>query len=512
MKVICFHVYMMHTCVERIKYQPAVKRVGDFDKKEMSKSSGVQAENQNSPNFTGIFTPWKLRTTLESKSDRNMYMDLSKNLDSEGKKMLDYLLKNGVLLKQDTLKQTTLSNLHKMINTDRAEGLDGKVLLKSTINAIANPYSISQILGDIPTQYEDEVYGIVKADSLNREKANQTGGLVSMKGAYVSSSASKEEVKKELNNIHSGSCVAASIEFNLASENPAEFSRFAEELSSPKLSATKSINLDSISDNTLDTIWLLNAFEIPYEIKDFKTAKVKLAPDKNAVVRAKIQTKNQDHMERNPIDVLMQSTFMNVGSQQTYDALTDTRAGKFSSDSEGLIDIEKTFVESVVRDRNITSVVYQKVDTVEKYSPNSPNADGEGKVYEQKVVGYELSNEVAKKQIMETLNKGENVVVGYTFTDSDNNILGGHEVTISGVRVNSKGEEEFIYNDTDADGSNPKVRKREPKYVKVDEFIPKIHHAGIPTEIAERDVNYPENWKIAVDEFQAMIKNRQTAQ
>ena len=41
-------------------------------------------------------------------------------------------------------------------------------------------------------------------------------------------------------------------------------------------------------------------------------------------------------------------------------------------------------------------------------------------------------------------------------------------------------------------------------------LIPKIHHAGLPEEIASRDFEYEESWKYGVDEFEKMQKSTQT--
>ena len=53
---------------------------------------------------------------------------------------------------------------------------------------------------------------------------------------------------------------------------------------------------------------------------------------------------------------------MQLGSQNTYNSLIDARGGKFNTNSQGLIEIEKTFVESLIKDKEITSLVYQKID------------------------------------------------------------------------------------------------------------------------------------------------------
>lgn len=204
-----------------------------------------------------------------------------------------------------------MDNLYKIVKNKRAQGLDSATILKNTIDTISDPHIITQQFGNIPAQYQSQA-------------ASVAGG-------------NPEDINVE----HSGTCVASSIEYNLADKHPAEFARFAEGLSSPNMAVQKSIKMSNLADNTLDAIWLLNAFEIPFEAKNFDKANLTFAPDKNAIIRAHIQTVDRDNYERSPLDVLMQSTFMQVGSQQAYNSLTDKRAGKFNQNDKGLIEFEK---------------------------------------------------------------------------------------------------------------------------------------------------------------------------
>ena len=242
--------------------------------------------------------------------------------------------------------------------------------------------------------------------------------------------------------------------------------------------------MNNLADNTLDAIWLLNAFEIPYEANDFDKATLTFAPDKNAIIRAFIQTVDKDKLERTPLDVLMQSTFMQVGSQQSYDTLTDKRAGKFNQNDKGLIEFEKTFTESVVEDKNKISVTYQTVDE---------NA---------KLVGYETSFDTMKKQITDALNLGENVIIGYTQVDDTNTIINGHEITITGVKTDKNGKMIFICNDTDDNSSLP-VEYSE------DYLLPKIHHAALPQAVVANDVNLVENWVEGLKTYKELKKQAQ---
>ena len=408
--------------------------------------------------YNAALTASRFRTELSSKDEKNKYNELLKISDRDTKKQLNTLLKTGILLNADSNdNSTTLDNLYKIATTQRAQGLSNNVILKDTIETLAAPHIITQQFGNIPDKYRANV------------------------------EAAAGDKAAEINVEHSGTCVASSIEFNLADKHPAEFARFAEGLSSQEMSVKKTIKMNNLADNTLDAIWLLNAFEIPYEAHDFDRATLTFAPDKNAIVRAFIQTVDKDRLERSPLDVLMQSTFMQVGSQQSYDSLTDKRAGKFNQNDKGLIEFEKTFTESVVEDKNKISVTYQTVDE---------NA---------KLIGYETSFDTMKKQITDALNLGENVIVGYTQVDNTNTIINGHEITIIGTKTDKDGKMIFICNDTDDNVSKP-IEYSE------DYLLPKIHHAALPQSVVANDVNLVENWVEGLKTYKELKKQSQMKQ
>ena len=324
-----------------------------------------------------------------------------------------------------------------MMTTKRAEGLDTRTMLNDTIKTIANPCAITQHFGNLP------------------ENLKQT---------ITEYDPTTEEVT------HSGCCVAASIEYNLASQMPAEFVRVAEGISSEKMAVNKTIDLKNLCENKDDAKWLLDNFKIPYQLKDNNKADVTIAPDKNAIIRAHIQTVDKDELERTPLDVLMQSTFMNVGSQQTYNTLNDKRVASFGPGDKGLVEIEKTFTESVVTDSNKTSVTFQDLQEATDREGN-PTA---------RLVGYKADFNTVKRSLLNSMASGQNVIIGYTSTDEDNNIINGHEITVIGAKVAPDGKLIFVCNDTDDDLAAP-VEYHE------DYIIPRIHHVGLPTEVVDSD-------------------------
>lgn len=441
--------YNNYNTVKSVKATP-VKNDGSVKE---SKTSYMTNPVMTQVPFNAALTASNLRTSLSSKDEKNKYNELQKIADRETKKQLNFLLKTGVLLNSASNdNSTTLDNLFKIASTQRAEGLSNANILKETVSILYDPHVITQQFGNIPQQYQAQV------SSMTNEDANVD---------------------------HSGTCVASSIEFNLAQKHPAEFARFAEGLSSPSMAVQKNIKLKNLSDNTLDAIWLLNAFEIPYEANNFDEAKLKFAPDKNAIVRAHIQTVDKDPLERSSVDVLMQSTFMQVGSQQSYDSLSDKRAGKFNQSDKGLIEFEKTFTESVVEDKNKISVTYQTVDE---------NA---------KLVGYETDFNTMKKQITDALSMGENVIIGYTQVDGTNTIINGHEITIIGTKTDRNGKMIFVCNDTDDNVAKP-IEYPE------DYLLPKIHHAALPQSVVGNDVNIVENWVQGLQTYKE-LKQKQAA-
>lgn len=415
------------------------------------------------------------RTKLASKEEKEYFNTVSSAISGEDKKLLNGLLKSGILLKNNSDdKSTVLDNLYKIATTERAEGLDKTVILKNVIRTLAFPYSINQKLGDIPPEYKAKVLGSLLE--------NKELGLNTL-----------QEADAKFNDLHSSTCPTACVEFNLASKHQAEFARFANDLTSPKLSTEKIVDLRNLSKNLGEAVRLLNMFNTNFEVIDANKVKITLKPDKDALLRAQIQTKHQDGMERNATDVLIQSTLMNLGSQQTYNSLIDERKGDIATENTGLIEFEKTFIESVAENKSTTSMLYQQVDD------------------NLVVTGYECDFATTKQQILDTLKRDQNVIIGITFFEKDKEqpdpnrsadaIAGGHEITIVGARTDKNGETIFICQDSD-DEVNMPIEYPESW------LLPRLHHAGLPEDIAERTMpDTKENWQITMETYKELKNN-----
>ena len=369
-------------------------------------------------------------------------------------KQLDALLKNGKLLSTSSHDgSTVLDNLYLIATTERAYGLDSTTLISNTLDLLCNPRFVTQTFGDIPNNLQAKIAQKISPD--NPVKANPS----------------------EMNVSASGTCAAASIEVNMADKYPAEFARWVEGLSSAKKELTLDVKLSSICKNKLEAIEILKLLQANQKGFDFSSVKIKVDADEGAYARAYVQNNYWNKGERNVADVLIQSAIMKLGSQNTYNSLNDTRLN--NANPQGLIEVEKTFVESLIKNKEITSLVYQQIDE------------------EQNLVGYNCSFDKIQKHITDTIDSGDDVILGYVSTNESegytkvvgydkaihgaaNKVINGHEITVIDYYKDENGKVVFVCVDTD--DNNPELVQ-----YSADWLLPKIHHAGYPAKIVEAD-------------------------
>ncbi len=416
----------------------------------------------NSPanSYSNIsFGSFRILRTKMNNEEQKIYSKVVSKLPQEQRFQMENLLKTGVLLdSRSNDNSTVLDNLYKIIDEKRAPGLDKKVVLSELVNTLNNPFVITQKFGDIPDKNLSDIINNPKDYTSQPNQENV------------------EQYTPDIKRVHSSSCVAASIEFDLASKQPAEFARIANGLTSKDICAVKKLKMSDIGQNWVEAQWFLTEFKSEYKKDGWDNVTVNMRPDRNAIIRARIQSTNKDPNERSLIDVLMQSTFMNIGSQQTYNSLTDIRTGKYNPDNTGLTDIEKSFAEAVSTGKSKCSVTYQKIDD------------------NGFITGYECDFPTMKKHIIGALKMGENVIVGYTQKDETGKVINGHEITIVKLEKDKNGREVFVCNDTDDESDLP------VRYY-VDDFIPSIHHAGLPKEVIKDDLDAEPAWHEVINYY-----------
>ena len=364
---------------------------------------------------------------LAVKNDAQLIAKLNENLDPEGKILLHNLLNTKKLYSRDSTDgSSTLENLYKIVNEPRVPVLNPKNILKETLKTLADPYIITQNFGKIP-----ENMMLPGSGYENFSKGH--------------------------------TCSAASIEFSLADRKPAEFVRYIEGLTSPQKSVKTRLKYADLLPSMIEAVGALSQQNVEFKPIDWQNVEVTIRPDENAYLRADVQEDHRIPNSRSMIDVLMQSAFMQLGSHGTYDSLTDERS-KDTGDGKGLNQFEIAFVESIVDSRSRkVPVVYMELD-------NDAT----------KILKYNYDPATTKKQLLDSLNSGNNIITGFlTNLDSQNNLItpDGHEILLTGYKYDKDGKLWFKYNDTD-DGNY-----FAPSWIEADPFIPTIHHANVPESV-----------------------------
>ena len=204
-------------------YQTGGVKTKNSDSKPVS-SPVKEVNTQPSFRAEAYTSALTIRTSLTTKDEKKKYEELSNELDLQYRKKLEYALKSGQLLKNNSNdKSTVLDNLYKIIKEERDPGLDKVNILKECLDILANPYVITQTCEDIPKQYQRQIIGLITNLS---ENPNDIA-----------------KAKWDLDNMHTGTCPAASIEFDLATKHTAEFFRMVEGLTSPKNEVKKTIKM-----------------------------------------------------------------------------------------------------------------------------------------------------------------------------------------------------------------------------------------------------------------------------
>lgn len=375
---------------------------------------------------------------LGNREEKDQFLSVYLHSDDQGKEDLKFIYKNGKLLSNDADdKTTTLFNLARIIRQPRAKGLLNDDILNSALRTLANPYSITQDIGHITPR---------------------VAKLIMKDKRYFNPDSGNKVLPAEYNVVNSGTCVAASIEFNLADKRPAEFVRYAADLTSMKTSVEENFKFTDISDSVLEAVDWLEKFNVEYLSNDFDGGKIILKPDDAAIYRAMSQTEDREPNTRSALDTILQSTFMQLGSAGKYNSLSDVNNSDFNPSKGGLTELEKSMVEAIVDDKGgISSASYQVLDS------------------KGFLIGYTKTHDQILEDILESLKLGDNVIAGITETNPDGKIYsdGGHEITIVAPKEGKNKKIYFMCNDTDDNISKPIE-------INAEELIPKIHHAGIP--------------------------------
>ena len=366
---------------------------------------------------------------IELKDNEKVFFNnIKRALPNDYQEKFQKLLTTGKLTQEKPAQTTTiLESLNKILNENRAGEIDNLVLLKECIDLLENPYLVTQIAEDIPVEYQD--YFIKEsAEIQNYRFIEDTQALV-----------------RNLN-----TCAAASTEFALLTRNPAEFFSFIEGLTSENKEYKKIYSFDSKNKQNIEH--LLDLFKIDRKIINENTYEITIKADENAYYLANIQNKHKDQNERGICDILAQAAIMNLATRGGYNSITDTRLPNvLTQDREGLVSFEVEFVSNILMNSKNwqNQKIYQDIDI-------------------NGFIVKRVESNVLKADIVDSLKSKGNIVIGYTFSEN-NQIFGGHEVTIVGECKNLANEKFIIIQDSDDDVNKPVLLPEK-------EFLSSIHH------------------------------------
>jgi hypothetical protein len=258
-----------------------------------------------------------------------------------------------------------------------------------------------------------------------------------------------------------GTCAAASIEYYLASEHPAQFFEMVEALTSKQKKYTKTVDLDNFNSYNYSNMLVsmipelpkthqLDEFKTKYTLKNENNADAEITPDKNAYFLAEITAENRTEDTRSVTDIIMQSAIMNLGSGGTYESISDTRRPSiYTSDSGGLFFDECNYVLKMLAQNSLNLFVYKNANMQNIYT-----------------------KEDMKNSILDALNRNGSVVAGYYY-EAGEHVYDGHEITIIGYTKNMNGDGFFIIQDSDD------FEPQKPVLMQENKLLEELNHAFI---------------------------------
>ena len=384
----------------------------------------------------------KRRKTLTD-NEKVYYAKIYSSLDKETKLKFEKCLKSGKLLLHNSNDNSTiLKNLYKIFSEPRAKEVNRDTIIKECIIILDNPLIVTQIPEDIPEGFIKNASEFVfnKEEAVRQQKREIAKHsaymmLVLEDEGYKDKATEMKRIKEMLAKRAPGTCVAASIEFIMASKHPAEFIRLIEGLTSEKKEAKKMLDCRKadLTDDDLDFI------KIPNKLKN-NQRELTLKADDGAYFLANMQKECQDDDERTTTDILFQSMIFQIGTQGSYNSVSDKHSSFFNKE-EGLNNIEENYILKILLGVKPQDTVYREY-----------NSDWS--------LEKEEDNSKIEKDIDSALSKGKYILIGINCSDTKD-YTDGHELTIIGKIKGMDGTEYYVCKDTDEYYNRPVQIKKE---------------------------------------------------
>jgi len=376
-------------------------------------------------------------------------------LSSAGRKNFLAQLQTGRLTDTQTDNgRSTLSHLYAMVSTPRAQGISGKLVAEETLRLLNAPQTITQKFSDLTPQTAQQLLNYYQQSGL-------AGKMTSPLNAET------------LKNVFSATCVASSVMYYMVKGSPGEFARHIAELTSPSLAFEEKASAQDISpENPMMATQKLADFQVsarPVPGSQGQDFWIKTSLPQTGLLRALNQVQNPQPGTRGLVESVYQDALTHL-VERSYEpglSMRQDENGQMVM-MDGLIEEQKTLLESIIRDNGgVVPITYQFTAA--------------GQENEAYLMGYFRNFEQTQQDLLQALNAGNSVIVGYVETDPAGHagrLDVKHEVLVTGFgRHPQTGE--LMFTLADSDDGNPNLTQ-----VTAREFIPKIHHAGFPAKQA----------------------------
>jgi hypothetical protein len=376
-------------------------------------------------------------------------------LDGKGRKDFETLWKAGVLNQKTENGESGLYHLYSMLTSPRSPGYNPSVLVREAVDIIANPYNITQRIAPLSDKGLAETLRVANAPSRLDASGKPAG-------------RSQPLQPEELQISNSATCVASSVMFCMANNEPAELLRQFNELTSLNNGFTEQVSREELMPEQPDmAAAVLNGKQVAFTLKNPEQFTTFVPLPKTAKPRALDSqdiTNIHKRQYRGVLETLYQSSLTALGNP-TYNAARDLMA----DGSGGLTAEEKTVIETIIKDNHGTQSV-----TSQSVSSGGSSQDTSSYLY-----GYNRSFEQTTQDLVNALKMGQPVIIGITDTDETGRIINGHELTVTDAHVSPKnGKIIFTIADSD-DGKQGSV------HYEANQLIPKIHHMGLPLRLGQ---------------------------
>lgn len=448
------------------------------------------------------------------------YQQVAALLPPPARQELATLAREGLLTQSPAsgLQPTPLDSLAKMATTARAPGLSPSQTLAETVHLLAHPNDVRQPF--TPTD------------------ATTWQALLQLNQSPLAPDSPRPWQPNEMKVQAAHTCAAAAELSRLATQHPDQLARLAEEITRPALTATSTVTPQALGvneevakgvDNASQVAQRLQALNLTGQPVDPTHWQVNLPAPAAGLIRAVNAQRHPGPYTSRGVEVLLQSALMALATRQTYNPAVDRREQiatltsallaspelpdavkaawqqtltttahpwrttaqfqQWLDRQAGLSEAERTRLKTASEATDVglhesEEALMQAVlepDTTWRSVTCQVTMRDPAQPGQLLLAGYTQPFERTTADLLETLLRGQEVIVGLTLPDGKARIQGGHIIKVAGYSVDPVSQRlSFLV--ADSDDTEVKLVPRQAA-----DLVPLIHHLTLPGDLAAAD-------------------------